>query len=122
MKILRVVPLLAALTFTACGDDDGGPEPRNLSGIWTGTAGDVSLELYILDSSSPGIDLWGTLTVAGDAQTIEDSQGWHNPPNLGATLKRRGLPSVELAGRVDGSVIHATLDGGGFDRFAIDLE
>ncbi len=121
MRAVRLLPLLLLLVFAAaCGDSPSQPRTPSIDGAWSGSAAGFTLNL-VLASGAAGVS--GNGTVSGEGTSIAvTATGTHVHPNVALTLQATGFQDLNFQGQfTDDNTINGTLNGSGFNNFALTL-
>lgn len=123
MRTLTAGVLALMLAATACGDDEPTePATPTVNGTWTGTAGDFSFSLTLSETDAGAISGSGTATADGDPISVTIT-GTHAHPDVSLTMTSTGFADLNFTGEFSGDdSIHGSLNGSGFNNFALTLE
>jgi len=115
--------LLVLSLLVGCGDDAVTPEPDpTVTGSWSGTTGDTTLQLTLNESATGTVTGSGNLSAPGVSLALTVSNGTHVFPNLSLILSASGFQDINLAGTVTSATsIAATMNGSGYANDAINL-
>ncbi|MFW6085161.1 MAG: hypothetical protein ACODAA_08110 [Gemmatimonadota bacterium] len=121
MRALSAGILALMLVVTACGDDaPTEPETPTVNGSWTGSGGDFSFDLTLSESESGSIS--GSGTAEADEPLSLTISGTHAHPDVSLTMSSSGYSDLNFSGEFSGDdTIHGSLNGSGFDNFALTL-
>lgn len=114
-----VLSAIVALAAASCGDD---PDPT-VSGAWLGISQGVTLQLTLSQNDMGTVTGSGTIASEATTTALTVGSGTHVYPNLSLTLQLTGFEDMNYTGTLSSpTTISGSLNGSGFDDFAINLE
>lgn len=134
-RFSSVLAVVSLLTFITLGCGEGlTPDTADLSGQWSGSSGDVTLNLTLSEASDGSLSGSGSIAGPGDSFSLTVTSGTHTGNSFSMVLNASGIQEdATYSGTVavlsesgstgpDGQVqLQGQLDGSGFDNFQITL-
>lgn len=122
MRKLFAVLSLVLLSLAGCGDDGPSePEIPSLTGAWSGSASGYTFNLTMTESAGGILDGNGSINGPGFAAAMEVS-GRHAHPSVSLTIVPAGFEPLNFQGTMaDDRTINGTLNGSGFNNFALTM-
>ena len=123
LKLLVLLPIVATLAACGSGDDATGPDlTLTVTGSWTGTTGQITLQLTLSEQAGGNVVGSGNISAPGVSFALTVLNGTHAYPSLSLTLGATGVEDMNLSGTVtSATTIAATLNGSGFNNVNITL-
>jgi hypothetical protein len=117
-RILSLALMLALLA--ACGDGPTDPPIPSLTGRWTGTTGDIAVDLTLTET---GGALSGSGHLAAPSMSLAiTATGTHAHPNVSMTIRAQGYEDMDYSGTMSGdAAIVGRLNGSGFTNEGLTL-